>query len=78
MESIDPQKRPNCLDVLEEVLRIKSNLPPDVLLGPLPMVASAVESQIKEPTTRPQTTPLTHISQEVVGEVVANALKSLN
>ena len=74
MESIDPHKRPACLDVLEEVRRIKSDLPPNVLSGPLPKVAPIAEPQIQEPTTQPQTTPPTPISQEVVGEVVANAI----
>ena len=58
-----------------EVRRIKSNLPPNVLSGPPPEVASAVEAQIEELTTRPLTTPLTPSSQEVVGEVVANTIQ---
>ena len=74
MESIDPQKRPTCLDVLEEVRRIQSNLPPNVLSGPLPQVAPAVEPQTKGPMARPQTTPLAPITQEVVGEVITNAI----
>ena len=69
MESIDPQKRPTCLDALKEVHRIKSNLPPNVLSGPLPKVVPTVESQIIEPTTQPQTAPLTPSFQEVAGVV---------
>ena len=67
MESIDPQERPTCLDVLKEVHRIKSDLPPHVLSGPLPEVAPTVQSQTIEPTKQPQTTLLTPSSQEVAG-----------
>ena len=71
MESIEPQKRPSCL---EEVRRIQSDLPPNVLSGPLPEVAPTGESQIIEPTTRSQTTLLIPSSQDVAGEVVANTV----
>ena len=74
MESIDPQKRPTCLDALQEVRRIKSDLPLNVLSGPLPKVAPTVESQIIEPTTRPQTKPLMPNSQDLAGQVITNAI----
>ena len=75
MESIDPQNRPTCLDVLQEVRRIKSDLPPNVLSGPLPNVVPTVEPQIIEPTTGPQTKPLMPSSQDVAGEVVTNVIQ---